>query len=125
MFSDQPVPLASPSVFARRVRHALGLWITVVAIGLAIGMSGYHWIAGEPWVDAFLDAAMILGGMGQVNPLHDGPSKTFAGFYALFAGLAVIAVTAVVIGPILHRMLHRFHLDDADLAKATAEGETR
>lgn len=122
MFTGKPVPLASRSVFVGRFRRALALWAAVVAIALAIGMAGYHWIAGEPWVDAFLDAAMILGGMGQVNPLRNDPSKTFAGFYALFAGLAVIAATAVVISPILHRMLHRFHVDDVDLAEAEEKG---
>ncbi len=86
-------------------------------------MAGYHWLAGEHWVDAFLDAAMILGGMGPVSQLPNNTAKTFAGFYALFAGLAVIGATAVVISPILHRMLHRFHLDDADLAQGgRAEG---
>ena len=121
MFSGKPIPLAPTAIFATRLRQAVLLWLTVIALGLAIGMGGYHWIAGEPWVDAFLDAAMILGGMGQVNPLEGGGSKIFAGFYALFAGLAVVAATAVVISPILHRMLHRFHLDDEDIAKTSSK----
>lgn len=121
MFSGKAVPLASRSIFMGRLTGALTLWVSVVAAGLAIGMAGYHWIAKESWVDAFLDAAMILGGMGQVNQLHDSASKTFAGAYALFAGLAVVAATAVVISPILHRALHRFHLDDEDLAKGGAK----
>lgn len=125
MFISRPVPLASRSVFVSRIRRALALWVAIIAIALALGMAGYHWIAGESWVDAFLDAAMILGGMGQVNPLRSDPSKTFAGFYALFSGLAVIAATAVVIGPILHRILHRLHLDDVDIAQAGSEGEAR
>lgn len=121
MFSGKPVPLASSAVFATRIRQAVLLWLSVIAVGLLIGLAGYHWIAGESWVDAFLDAAMILGGMGQVNQLEGGGSKIFAGFYALFAGLAVVAATAVVISPILHRMLHRFHLDDEDIAKSSSK----
>ncbi len=123
MFTGKPVPLASRSIFVNRLRGALLLWLAVIVLGLAIGMAGYHWLAGEHWVDAFLDAAMILGGMGPVSQLPNNASKTFAGFYALFSGLAVIGATAVVISPILHRMLHRFHLDDADLAQGgRAEG---
>jgi len=124
MFGEKPVPMASRSTFYARIGRSLVLWVAVVAIGLAIGMSGYHWIAGESWVDAFLDAAMILGGMGQVNQLPTAAAKTFAGIYALFAGLAVIAVTAVVIGPILHRTLHRFHLDDVDFAQSGSKSES-
>lgn len=124
MFGSKLVPLASRVIFANRLGQAFLLWLGVIAAGLLIGMAGYHWIAGEPWVDAFLDAAMILGGMGQVSKLEGESSKIFAGAYALFAGLAVIAATAVMISPILHRMLHRFHLADEDLASGTDPGRT-
>ena len=117
MFGSKRVPLASPAIFANRLRQAFLLWLSVIGVGLLIGMAGYHWIAREPWVDSFMDAAMILGGMGQVSRLDGEPSKIFAGAYALFAGLAVLGATAVMISPILHRMLHRFHLDDEDLAQ--------
>lgn len=119
MFGSRGVPLASSAVFADRLREAFLLWISVIVIALLIGMAGYHWIAGESLVDAFLDASMILGGMGQVSRLDGNASKIFAGSYALVAGLAVIGATAVVISPILHRMLHRFHLDDQDLASSS------
>ena len=118
MFSGKQVPLASREVFTNRLRQAFLLWLGVIVVGLLIGMAGYHWIAGESWTDAFLNASMILGGMGQVSQLEGEGSKLFAGSYALFAGLAVIAATAVMISPILHRMLHRFHLDDQDIAES-------
>ena len=121
MFSGKPVPLAPPTIFANRLRQAFLLWLIVILVGLAIGMGGYHWIAKETWLDSFLDASMILGGMGQVTKLETEPAKAFAGFYALFAGLAVLAATAVMISPILHRMLHRFHLDDQDIAKTSSK----
>jgi hypothetical protein len=117
MFSGKVPPLSPRAIFYGRLRGAFVLWLSVVLSALAIGMIGYHSIAGFDWTDAFLDAAMILSGMGEVNPLPTKGAKVFAGFYALFAGLAVIAATAVMISPILHRALHRFHLDDQDLAR--------
>lgn len=117
MFSGKRVPLASREIFTSRLRQAFLLWLGVILVGLLIGMAGYHWIAGDSWVDAFLNASMILGGMGPVNELESVGSKLFAGTYALFAGLAVLGATAVMISPIIHRMLHRFHLDDEDIAQ--------
>ena len=115
MFSSG-TPLASRSVFVGRLLRSTGLALGLIAVSLAVGMAGYHWIAGLGWVDAFLNASMILGGMGPVNPLVDTPSKLFAGTYALVSGLVLVGATGLVLGPILHRMLHRFHLDDTDLA---------
>jgi hypothetical protein len=112
MFGGKRIPLAPRAIFATRLRAAFLLWLGVIATGLAIGIAGYHWIAKESWLDSFLNASMILGGMGQVSPLETDAAKAFAGFYALFAGLAVIGATAVMISPILHRMMHRFHLED-------------
>lgn len=115
MFSSG-TPLASRSVFVGRLLRSTGLALALIGVGLAVGMAGYHWIAGLGWVDAFLNASMILGGMGPVNPLVGTPSKLFAGTYALVSGLVLVGATGLVLGPILHRMLHRFHLDDSDLA---------
>jgi hypothetical protein len=84
---------------------------------LFIGIVGYHWIAGFDLVDSLLEASMILGGMGPVNQLTSNSAKIFASGYALFSGLIFIAVMGIVFSPIVHRMLHTFHIDDNDLQK--------
>lgn len=77
---------------------------------LVLGMLGYHWIAGLPWVDAFENAAMLLGGMGPVgNDVATRSGKIFAGMFALYAGLVFLVVTALVLSPVFHYVLHRFH----------------
>lgn len=94
-------------------RH-LWLALLVVAFGLGLGILGYHFLAGLGWIDSLLNASMILGGMGPVDPLHGSVAKLFASFYALFSGLAFIGVTAVLIAPFAHRLLHRLHLDQRE-----------
>lgn len=79
-------------------------------MALAVGVLGYHWTTGMDWIDAFLNASMILTGMGPVNPLTTVSAKLFASFYALFSGLVFVTVMGLVIAPIFHRMLHKFHL---------------
>ncbi len=105
-------PLASRSVFVRRLA-VNGLVAIVLILGsLFVGMAGYHFIARLEWIDAFQNAAMILSGMGPVDELHDNGAKLFAGLYAIYSGLALIATAGVTIAPILPRFLHRFHLED-------------
>lgn len=92
------------------VRH--GIYATgLVALSIAIGMLGYHFFDRLPWVDAFVDTAMLLGGMGPVNPLHGNDAKIFAGVFALYSGLVFLALTALMLAPVLHRVLHAFHAD--------------
>ena len=74
-------------------------------------MGGYHWIAGFTWVDSFLNACMLLGGMGPVGDLRGNGGKIFAGLFALYAGLVFLAVGALLLAPVFHRVLHRFHAD--------------
>lgn len=81
----------------------------LVLVSLVIGMSGYHWFAHFTWIDAFMNASMLLGGMGPVGDLPNDGSKIFAGVYALYAGLVFLAVTALLLTPVVHRVLHRFH----------------
>ena len=83
----------------------------VIAIALGIGILGYRILDDLPWVDAILNASMILGGMGPVNVLHTTAAKLFASAYALFSGLIFVIVTGIVIAPILHRFFHWFHLE--------------
>ena len=83
----------------------------LVATALSVGVAGYHWVAGLPWVDALLNASMILGGMGPVDPLTTSAGKVFASAYALFSGLIFIAVMGIVLAPITHMVLQKFHVD--------------
>lgn len=106
------------SVFVRRMGLSLTLAVGLAGVALAVGVLGYHFIAGLAWVDALLDASMILGGMGPVSELHTTSAKLFASAYALFSGLVFIGVMGLTLSPILHRMLHHFHLADEDMEEA-------
>ena len=86
-----------------------------VRFSLGVGVLGYHFIAGLNWVDALLNAAMILSGMGPVNTLDSDAAKLFASAYALFSGVAFITTTGILIAPVFHRVLHRFHIEENDL----------
>lgn len=101
-----------------RVANSLLLGGAVIVVSLAIGILGYRVTEGLGWLDAFLNAAMILGGMGPVDAMHTAAGKLFAGIYALYSGLVLIAVAGLLLAPFLHRLLHRFHLEgrrsDAD-----------
>jgi hypothetical protein len=86
----------------------------LIAASLLAGMAGYHALERLSWIDAFLNAAMLLGGMGPVAvPVTDG-GKVFAGLYALYCGLVVIAVAGIVLVPVAHRILHRFHVEEEE-----------
>jgi hypothetical protein len=105
--------------FLRLSRHgavAFGL----LALSLIVGMAGYHLFEKLHWVDAFLNTAMLLGGMGPVDPPKTDAGKIFAGLYALYAGLVVITVAAIMVTPIFHRVLHHFHADAEDGGKKVA-----
>jgi hypothetical protein len=104
-------PLAPPRVFIRRLLASIGLAMSLIGFSLMVGISGYHWIARLGWMDALLNASMILGGMGPVNTLDGNGAKLFASIYALYSGLVIIALMGILLTPIAHRMLHRFHLD--------------
>ena len=84
---------------------------TLFVISLGGGMAGYHWLAPMPWVDAFVNAAMLLGGMGPVAPLDNDTVKIFAGIYAIYCGVVFIATAGLLVLPLANHVLHRFHLD--------------
>jgi len=115
MFERKTEKLAPISVFVRRMAASVAMAGLLVAAALSIGISGYHWIAGFDLVDPFLEASMILGGMGPVNSLATAGAKIFASLYALFSGLVFIAIMGIVLAPVTHRMLHKFHIDEEDL----------
>jgi hypothetical protein len=113
-------PLAPLPVFLRRLAQSLGLAASLIGVSLMIGVAGYHWIAHLDWIDALLNASMILGGMGPVSSLTSDAAKLFASLYALYSGLVLIALMGILLTPIAHRMLHRFHLDhNPDLPRSS------
>jgi hypothetical protein len=112
VYESRHQPLLTRQRFLRRVARHLGTAATVLAASLAGGMLGYRAFEGLPWIDGFLNSAMLLGGMGPVNPPLTTAGKLFAGLYALYAGLVFIVTAALVVTPVLHRALHRFHLNE-------------
>lgn len=102
------------SRFAAHLASNAVLAAGLSAVSLAIGMAGYHWLAPMSWVDAFVNAAMLLGGMGPVAELGNTRVKLFAGAYALYCGVVLIATVGLVLAPIVSYVLHRFHLDKPD-----------
>jgi hypothetical protein len=114
MFEHHQQSLLPRNLFLRRVgRFALAA-LLLVSVSLLIGILGYHTLEGFSWIDSLLNAAMILGGMGPVNPLQTDAGKLFASFYALFAGIVFLVSVGVLIAPIFHRLLHQFHIQAAD-----------
>lgn len=111
MFEPRRKPLLPRRSFYLRMARSLALAVAIVLVSLGGGMAGYHFFENLPWLDAFLNAAMILSGMGPVSPLQTTGGKLFAGCYALFSGLALLSTLAVVFAPLFHRFLHKFHLD--------------
>jgi hypothetical protein len=117
MFEHTKARLAPRPKFRKRLLIAGLLSFTIFTSSLLIGVFGYHYLAELPWVDSFLNASMILGGMGPVDLLKNDASKIFAGCYSLFSGVAFLSSMAIFLTPILHRFLHKFHLDIEDKAK--------
>ena len=112
MYERRHAPLATRAQFVRRVATNFGLAMLVIGGSLAWGMWGYWYFEHLRWLDAFLNAAMLLGGMGPVNPPTTWAGKVFAGIFALYAGLLFMVCAALVLTPVLHRVLHRFHVEE-------------
>jgi|SRR6266850_428019 len=111
MFEHRRQALVPGRVFFARLGKAGALGVAIILCSLLLGMAGYHIFEKLSWLDAFVNAAMILSGMGPVAELHTVSGKLFAGCYALFSGVAFLTSIAVVFAPIFHRFLHKFHLE--------------
>jgi hypothetical protein len=115
-FESKGQPLATPGSFAMRLARN-GLWsAAVIVIWLIVGMAGYGGFEGMSLVDSFVNAAMILSGMGPVQTLNTVGGKIFAGFYAIISGIVIFGIAGIALAPLYHRMLHRFHLQDDEAA---------
>ncbi len=110
-FEKRQHKVAPRVVFAERMARAIGLWLALTVFGLAIGIAGYYGLEGMSLTDAFMNAAMILSGMGPATELKTEAGKLFAGFYAIFSGLIIVIATGFVLAPIFHRVLHKFHVE--------------
>jgi len=109
LHTHQPFQPPSRRKLARHLARQATYATALVVLSGAMGMAGYHWVAGLEWVDAFQNSAMLLGGMGPVGEVAKPAGKIFAGLFALYAGLVFLAVTALVLTPVFHHALHRFH----------------
>lgn len=112
MYEHRSEPLLPLIKFVYRLLLHVLVALSAIVFALGIGILGYHRFEGLSWLDSFLNASMILGGMGPVNELHSPAAKLFAGFYALFSGLFFVGVVSIIMFPIVHRFLHILHLDD-------------
>jgi hypothetical protein len=110
-FEKKHAPVISIWQFAKRLLLSFLMTLGLVIGSLAVGMCGYHFLESLSWIDSFLNAAMILGGMGPVNDMKTDAGKIFAGCYALYSGLVVIVCAGIILAPLIHRILHRFHAD--------------
>ena len=117
MYEHRTEPLLTRLEFARRVAGHFGYSILAIAIALGAGVIGYHLLAGFGWVDSLLNASIILGGMGPVDPLSTGAAKVFASLYALFSGLVFIGILGLLLAPFIHRVMHKLHMDYEDDSK--------
>jgi hypothetical protein len=109
LYENRSQPPISQRQFVRRLTVHGWYSLQLIGASLLIGMAGYHWLARESWVDAFLDTSMLLGGMGPVGNLPTTAAKIFAGCFALYAGLVFLAVSILLLTPVFHRVLHKFH----------------
>ena len=109
-------PLLPKRQFLFRLLRHFGFGTVLILGSLAIGVLGYHFTENMPWLDSVLNASMILGGMGPVNTLATAAGKVFASLYALFSGVIFLVAAGVFIAPVVHRWLHKMHLDQDEEA---------
>lgn len=111
MFEHRTEPLLPRHRFAWRALGYLALSAAAIGVSLGAGVLGYHFLGGLHWIDALLNASMILGGMGPVDPITSPAGKLFAAGYALFSGLLVIGAASILLAPFVHRIMHGLHID--------------
>jgi len=123
MFERHHEPVIAHRIFLRRLAKTAGVALLVLLVSLAIGVAGYHFIAGLGWIEAFENAAMILSGMGPVDEISNTAGKIFAGCYALFSGVVFLTTAAIFFAPLVHRLLHLFHRHRSDSSAASPRAD--
>ena len=118
MFETKNEPLLPRAEFLARLGRSFGVTLLIVAFSLLLGGAGYHYCGHLPWIDALLNASMILTGMGPVDPMRSTAAKLFAIFFSLYSGIAFLTMMAVLLVPVIHRVMHRFHLEEGDDGKS-------
>jgi TRAP-type C4-dicarboxylate transport system permease small subunit len=114
IYENKKEKLISFAKFKSRIMYAVYIDIILLSVSLLMGVMGYHYFNNLSYVDAFMNASMILGGMGPVDPLINNTAKIFAGVYALYSGIAFLTSFAILIAPVYHRFLHKFHLEEKE-----------
>lgn len=112
MYEHKTEPLASKTVFYTRILRNLTVAFLLLSVCLLIGVLGYHFTDGIPWIDALHNASMILSGMGPVVEIHSVVGKLFSSAYALFSGVAFITNIGIILTPAVHRLFHSLHVED-------------
>ncbi len=113
-FEHRAQPVLPKRQFLLRLTRSGLVALVLLLVSLIVGMIGYRIFERLSWIDAFLNASMLMGGMGPVNTPATFEGKLFAGLYALYCGLAVILVAGIILAPVAHRILHRFHVEDRE-----------
>ena len=114
MFEKRREPLLPAQEFRRRMFRFAALALGITLVWWVVGILGYHFLGNLGWIDSILNAAMIVGGMGPVDPLTSSTAKLFASVYAITSGVVFIGATGILFAPVLHRIYHHFHLDSED-----------
>jgi hypothetical protein len=117
MFEKKDQPIARNHLFIKRIFRSFMYGLAIIIICLLIGMSGYHYFEKMNGVDSFVNASMILSGMGPMSTLQTNGGKIFAGIYALFSGIIFLVVMAIIFAPVYHRFMHEFHLEETKKSK--------
>lgn len=111
-FEHRSQPILPFDKFIKRILRYTFFSMVLIGVSLGIGVAGYHYINELPWLDALLNASMILKGMGPVDPMKNDAAKLFASFYSIFSGVVFLSTVAVFLSPIAHRFLHKMHVDE-------------
>jgi hypothetical protein len=110
MYEHYKQPLLSPREFFIRMLQHGGWALLLLGISLTVGVLGFHFFSNQIWIDALLNSAMLLGGMGPIGDMGPTTGKLFATFFAIYSGLVFIAASGILFTPVFHRVIHKFHL---------------